>query len=157
VQQYGDCPKCIHHVPRCNHTLFISWFLILSGRLSIDEEQFQGTWVDGWQLGNLHNNNSKGNHHNECSHNHNLYERVGHKSIRPSSLTFFITNSSEMVTNPSPNHQKVSISSTHFTIHHHHHHQHRFSLHQQKFARIVFLARPCMTDCFAHVSVHVIR
>jgi hypothetical protein len=79
-----------------------------------------------------------------------FYEIVGHKSIRPSSLTF-ITNSSEMITNPSPNDQKVSISSTHFTIHHHHHHhhRHRFSVHQQKFARIVFLARPCMTDRFA--------
>jgi hypothetical protein len=44
------------------------------------------------------------------------------------------------------NDQKVSISSTHFTIHHH---QHRFSFHQQKFTRILFLTRPCMTDCFA--------
>ncbi len=65
----------------------------------------------------------------------------------------FITNSSEMLTNPSPNDQKVSISSTHFTIHHHHHHQHhhqhRFSVHQQKFSWIVFLATPCMTDRFA--------
>jgi len=52
--------------------------------------------------------------------------------------------------------QKASISSTHFTIHHHHHHHHhhRFSSHQQKFTRIVFItshvwliALPCQHPC----------
>ncbi len=141
---------------RCNHTLFIYWFLILSGRLNLWRTISRNM---SWWLTTVKSPEQQ-------------FKKVTTTMSAVITTTFMrelVTKVSDhhhwpssriavrCFTNPSPNDQKVSISSTHFTIHHHHHHQHRFSVHQQKFARIVFLARPCMTDCFAHVSVHVIR